>query len=43
MKTLSEILNKQFDFKAIHLQLTFDDNFWVHDEYQIIKNNQSFP
>ena len=43
MKTLSEILNKQFDFKAIHLQLTFDENFWVYDEYQIIINNQSFP
>jgi hypothetical protein len=42
MKTLSKILNKEFDFKAMHLQLTFDKDFWVFDEYQIMINDQSF-
>ena len=42
MQTKSNILNKDFDFKVIHLQLTFDENFWVKDEYQIIINGQTF-
>jgi len=42
MKAQSNILNKSFDFEAIHLQLSFDENFWLKDSYNIIINGQSF-
>lgn len=42
MKTLSKILNKEFDFTVNHLGLFVNDDLWVCDKYIVIINNQDF-
>lgn len=42
MKTLSTILNKEFDFQTFHAGLHVDDNLWQHDKWSIIINGESF-
>lgn len=41
-KVRSEILNREFNYKAIHLQLTVDDDLWIHDSWSIIIDNETF-
>lgn len=40
--TTSTILNKDFDFKAIHIGLMVSDDLWQHDKWTVIINGQSF-
>lgn len=42
MKIKSEILQKEFDFSVNHIGLTFDENFWLKDEYVITINGQRY-
>ena len=42
MKTLSKVLNKEFDFSVKHLGLEYDENFWLKDSYIITINKQRF-
>ncbi|MAX51523.1 MAG: hypothetical protein CMH22_06045 [Methylophaga sp.] len=42
MKTTSEILKQEFDFKANHLGLRLDDNLWQHDKWIVTINGQDF-
>jgi hypothetical protein len=42
MKTTSTILNKDFDFKAIHIMLTVNEDLWQYDKWTVIINGESF-
>lgn len=42
MKTRSEILNKDFNFKVHHTGLNFDSDFFIKDSYKIFINNEAF-
>jgi hypothetical protein len=42
MKTLSTILNKEFDFKAVHIGLFLNDDLWMHDKWKVVINGQDF-
>lgn len=42
MKTISKILNKEFDFVVNHLGLFLTDELRIVDKYIIIINNQDF-
>lgn len=40
--TTSKILNKDFDFKAVHVGLMVNDDLWQHDKWTVIINGQTF-
>ena len=42
MKTLSTILNKEFDFIVNHLGLFLSDDWHIHDKYIVIIEGQDF-
>lgn len=42
MKTLSTILNKEFDFTVNYLGLFLTDDLWVHNKYIVIIEGQDF-
>ena len=42
MKTLSKILNKEFDLVVNHLGLFLSDELHIHDKYIVIINQQDF-
>jgi len=42
MKTLSTILNKEFDFIVNHLGLFLSDDLHIHDKYIVIIEGQDF-
>lgn len=42
MKTLSKILNKEFDFKVNHLGLFVNDDLFIQDRYLVIIEGQDF-
>ena len=42
MKTLSKVLNKEFEFSVKHIGLEYDENFWLKDSYIITINKQRF-
>lgn len=42
MKTLSKILNKEFDFKVNHLGLFVNDDLYIQDRYIVIIEGQDF-
>lgn len=42
MKTLSTILNKEFDFTFSHLGLRLDENLWSHDKWNVTIEGQDF-
>lgn len=42
MKTKSNILNKEFDFKVHHVALIVSDDLWLNDKWMVIINGQTF-
>ena len=42
MKTLSTILNKEFDFTATHVGTFLTDELWVHDKWIVVIEGQDF-
>jgi len=38
----SEVLNKEFDFKVLHIGLFVDDNLWQYDKWTVVINGQTF-
>lgn len=42
MKTLSQILGKEFEFSATHVGLFLNDDLWVHDKWVIVIEGQDF-
>jgi hypothetical protein len=42
MKTISKILNKEFDFQVNHLGLFLNDDLWIHDKYIVLIDEQDF-
>ena len=40
--TTSKILNRNFDFKAVHVGLMLDKNLWQHDKWTILIDRQTF-
>lgn len=42
MKTLSKILDKEFDFIVTHLGLRLDENLWSHDKWNVTIEGQDF-
>jgi hypothetical protein len=42
MKTLSKVLNKEFNFVINHLGLFINDDLWIHDKYIVLIDGQDF-
>ena len=42
MKTLSNILNKEFEFSTTHVGTFLTDELWVHDKWIVVIEGQDF-
>lgn len=38
----SEVLNKEFDFRTVHIGLDIDENLWQYDKWAVIINGETF-
>lgn len=42
MKTLSKILNREFEFSTNHIGLFVNEDLWMHDKWAVIIEGQDF-